>query len=70
MKEEKIIQVQNLSKQFGQFKAVDNISFEVSQGEIFGFLGANGAGKTTTIKVLTTLTQPTSGKVSIFKITN
>ncbi|MDP1973439.1 MAG: ABC transporter ATP-binding protein, partial [Sediminibacterium sp.] len=50
---------------FGQFKAVDNISFEVSQGEIFGFLGANGAGKTTAMKMLCGLSLPTSGKASV-----
>ncbi|MDO8998005.1 MAG: ABC transporter ATP-binding protein [Sediminibacterium sp.] len=59
------IKVENLSKQFGQFKAVDNISFEVSQGEIFGFLGANGAGKTTAMKMLCGLSLPTSGKASV-----
>jgi len=52
----------NLSKQFGKFIAVDNVSFEVRQGEIFGFLGANGAGKTTTIRMLCGLLIPTSGE--------
>jgi ABC-2 type transport system ATP-binding protein len=60
-----LIKVQNLVKQFGTFTAVDNISFEVGQGEIFAFLGPNGAGKTTTIKMLTTLLAPTSGTVEI-----
>jgi ABC-2 type transport system ATP-binding protein len=60
-----MICVQNLSKAFGDFKAVDNISFEVHPGEIFAFLGPNGAGKTTTIKMLTTLLKPTGGSVSI-----
>jgi ABC-2 type transport system ATP-binding protein len=60
-----MIHVQNLSKTFGDFKAVDNISFEIHPGEIFAFLGPNGAGKTTTIKMLTTLLKPTSGSVSI-----
>ena len=55
------IQVENLSKQFGDFKAVDQISFDVAQGEIFGFLGANGAGKTTAMKMLCGLSLPTSG---------
>jgi len=58
-----MIRVENLSKTFGEFKAVDNISFEVGKGEIFAFLGPNGAGKTTTIKMLTTLLHPTSGKI-------
>lgn len=60
-KEEKIISVKNLSKKYADLTAVDQISFEVSKGEIFGFLGPNGAGKSTTIKMLTTLLDPTSG---------
>jgi ABC-2 type transport system ATP-binding protein len=60
-----MIRVQNLVKKFGEFAAVNDISFEVSQGEIFAFLGPNGAGKTTTIKMLTTLMKPTSGTVEI-----
>jgi ABC-2 type transport system ATP-binding protein len=59
------IQVENLTKRFGSFTAVDSISFEVSKGEIFGFLGANGAGKTTAIRMLTGLSQPTSGNASV-----
>jgi ABC-2 type transport system ATP-binding protein len=54
-----IITVENLSKNFGSLKAVDNVSFDVKEGEIFGFLGPNGAGKTTTINMLTTLLKPT-----------
>ena len=67
---ESVIKVHNLVKQFGQFKAVDNISFEVHQGEIFGFLGANGAGKTTAMRMLCGLSYPTSGqgKVAGFDI--
>ena len=60
-----MIRVENLVKKFGDFAAVDNISFEVPKGEIFAFLGPNGAGKTTTIKVLTTLLKPTSGTVEL-----
>lgn len=60
-----MINVENLTKQYGDFKAVDNISFEVKKGEVFAFLGPNGAGKTTTIKMLTTLLQPTSGSIKI-----
>jgi len=56
-----MIRVQNLVKRYGDFTAVDDISFEVGPGEIFAFLGPNGAGKTTTIKILTTLLTPTSG---------
>jgi ABC-2 type transport system ATP-binding protein len=57
----KAIIVDKLSKQFGDFKAVDEISFEVGKGEIFGFLGANGAGKTTAMKMLCGLSMPTNG---------
>ena len=60
-----MIQVRNLVKKFGDFVAVNNISFEIPQGEIFAFLGPNGAGKTTTIKMLTTLLKPTGGDVEI-----
>ncbi len=60
-----MIQVENLSKKFGNITAVDNISFEIKDGSIFGFLGPNGAGKTTTIRILSTLIKPTSGTVII-----
>jgi ABC-2 type transport system ATP-binding protein len=59
------IELNNLTKKFGDFKAVDNISLNVKEGEIFGFLGPNGAGKSTTIRVLCTLAQPTSGTAKI-----
>jgi ABC-2 type transport system ATP-binding protein len=59
------ISVQNLSKHFGDFRAVDAISFEVGSGEIFGFLGANGAGKTTAIRMLCGLLTPTSGEAEV-----
>ena len=59
---DKAIQVENLVKKFGDFAAVDNISFSVDKGEIFGFLGANGAGKTTAMRMLCGLSKPTSGK--------
>jgi ABC-2 type transport system ATP-binding protein len=58
----KVIEVENLTRAYGDFKAVDNISFDVEKGEIFGFLGANGAGKTTAMKMLTGILEPTSGK--------
>jgi len=58
-----IIEVKNLVKKFGDFVAVDDISFDVKRGEIFAFLGPNGAGKSTTIKMLTTLLNPTSGSL-------
>jgi len=60
-----IIEVKNLVKKFGEFTAVNNISFDVKQGEIFAFLGPNGAGKSTTIKMLTTLLHPSGGKISL-----
>jgi len=61
----KIIEVENLRKDFGDFKAIKNINFSVNKGEIFGFLGPNGAGKTTTINILTGLAKPTSGSINI-----
>jgi ABC-2 type transport system ATP-binding protein len=60
-----MIKVQNLSRSFGDFKAVDDISFEVAAGEIFAFLGPNGAGKTTTIRMLTTLLAPSGGTIQM-----
>ena len=63
--ETKAIRADKLTKQFGDFTAVDHISFEVSKGEIFGFLGANGAGKTTAMRMLCGLSLPSSGKASV-----
>lgn len=60
-----ILKVSNLTKRFGDFTAVDNISFDIDNGDIFGFLGHNGAGKTTTVNMLTSLTEPTEGKIII-----
>lgn len=62
---EKVITATQLTKRFGDFKAVDEISFEVYKGEIFGFLGANGAGKTTAMRMLCGLSLPTSGSASV-----
>jgi len=62
---EQVIKVDNLTKKFGNFTAVDHISFEVYRGEVFGFLGANGAGKTTAMRMLCGLSKPTSGKGSV-----
>lgn len=59
------IEADNLTMQFGDFKAVDNVNFKIEQGEIFGFLGSNGCGKTTTMKMLTGLLQPTKGKAKL-----
>ncbi|MEZ4883348.1 MAG: ABC transporter ATP-binding protein [Chitinophagales bacterium] len=59
------ITAKNLTKRFGDFTAVDAITFEVAQGEIFGFLGANGAGKTTAIKMLNGLSRPTEGEATV-----
>jgi ABC-2 type transport system ATP-binding protein len=61
----KVISVKNMVKKFGNFIANDNLSFEVYKGEIFGFLGANGAGKTTAIRILSGLSEPTSGEVIV-----
>ena len=60
-----VISVRNLTKCFGDFVAVDHISFDVYRGEIFGFLGANGAGKTTAMRMLCGLSFPTSGDGSV-----
>ena len=59
------IRVSHLTKQFGNHKAVNDISFQVEEGELFGFLGVNGAGKSTTINMLCTLFPPTSGTAQI-----
>jgi len=60
-----VISVKNMVKKFGHFTANDNLNFEVYKGEIFGFLGANGAGKTTAIRILSGLSEPTSGEVIV-----
>jgi len=65
MTRKKVIQVQELTKKFGDFTAVDSISFDVKKGEIFGFLGANGAGKTTAMKMLIGISKPTSGNATV-----
>ncbi len=65
MASQSIIEVDKLSKRFGDKAAVDEVSFEMRRGEVFGFLGPNGAGKTTTIKMLTTLLPPTSGSARV-----
>ena len=58
-----MIKVRNLTKKYGDFKAVDDISFDINDGEIIGFIGANGAGKSTTIKMMTGIIQPNNGDV-------
>src|SRR5258706_8538577 len=65
MRDDKEITADQLTKKFGNFTAVDAISFDVHKGEIFGFLGANGAGKTTAMRMLSGLSLPTSGKASV-----
>ena len=62
---DKAISVKDLTKRFGSFTAVDHISFDVSKGEIFGFLGANGAGKTTAMRMLCGLSRPSGGTGSV-----
>jgi len=65
MNMEKVIQVSNLTKKFGHFTAVDHITFDVEEGEIFGFLGANGAGKTTAMQMLCGISMPTAGEGTV-----
>lgn len=65
MIDKKVIQVHELTKMFGDFTAVNAITFEVEKGEIFGFLGANGAGKTTAMKMLIGISHPTSGEANV-----
>lgn len=65
MENENIINVRNLTKSFGDFIAVKDISFEVHKGEVFGFLGANGAGKTTAMKMLIGISKPSSGEATV-----
>ncbi|MEO0000634.1 MAG: hypothetical protein RL766_680 [Bacteroidota bacterium] len=60
------VNVQHLSKTFGQFKAVDDLSFSVQEGEVYGFLGQNGAGKSTTIRMVLSLIKPSGGSIEIF----
>jgi ABC-type multidrug transport system ATPase subunit len=61
-----VIEVRGLSKQFRNFAAVNNLSFTVNEGDVYGFLGQNGAGKSTTIRMLLTLIEPTAGEIEIF----
>ena len=61
-----ILKVENISKHFGNLKAVEDLSFEVAAGEVFGFLGQNGSGKSTTIRMLLSLIHPTSGTIELF----
>jgi ABC-2 type transport system ATP-binding protein len=65
MSKNKVIQVEGLTKMFGDFTAVNAITFDIEKGEIFGFLGANGAGKTTAMKMLIGISKPTSGKANV-----
>ena len=64
-KSKNIIEVRNMVKKYGNFLANDNLSFDVKEGEIFGFLGANGAGKTTAMRILCGLSYPTSGEIKV-----
>lgn len=64
--QKKIIEIKNLVKNYGRFRAVDNVSFDVYEGDVFGFLGPNGAGKSTTIRTMLSLIAATSGEIKIF----
>jgi ABC-type multidrug transport system ATPase subunit len=64
--EEKIIEVSHLVKHFGNIKAVDDVGFDVFQGDVYGFLGPNGAGKSTTLRTILSLIRPTSGQIKVF----
>lgn len=66
MEQQTIIKVRNLSKKFGAFEAVKNVSFTVNKGDVFGFLGPNGAGKSTTIRCLLSLISPDNGSIELF----
>jgi ABC-2 type transport system ATP-binding protein len=61
-----VIEIDSLTKSYGHLKAIDKLSLDVSQGDIFGFIGPNGAGKSTTIRILLNLIFPTSGTATIF----
>jgi ABC-type multidrug transport system ATPase subunit len=65
MTAEPVIRVESLSRAFGSFRAVDDVTFDVARGEVFGFLGSNGAGKSTTIRMLCGLLRPTSGRAIV-----
>ena len=60
-----MIHIENLTKRFGSFTAVDDLNLHVRRGEVFGFLGPNGAGKTTTMKIIVGLMRPTAGRVQV-----
>src|SRR6476661_9948319 len=63
---EATLKVENVTKRFGEFTAVDNLSFNVRAGRVFGFLGPNGAGKTTTIRMIVGITAPDEGSIELF----
>ena len=63
---EKIVEIKHLEKNFGKFKAVTDVSFDVYRGDVFGFLGPNGAGKSTTIRTMLSLIRPTNGEIKLF----
>jgi lipooligosaccharide transport system ATP-binding protein len=65
---ESLVQARGLTKRFGDFTAVDSIDFDINKGEAFGFLGPNGAGKTSTMKMITTVSPITEGKLAVFGI--
>jgi len=62
-----ILEINNVTKKFGNFTALDGVSLSINKGEIYGFIGPNGAGKTTTIRVLLGILQATKGRATIFR---
>lgn len=65
-KTDKAVEIENLIKDYGNFRAIKGISFQINRGEIFGLIGPNGAGKTTALRVISTLLRVTSGRIKIF----
>ena len=63
---QKAVEVKNLVKDYGKFRVLNGLSFEIFQGEIFGLIGPNAAGKTTTLRIISTLLQATSGEAKVF----
>jgi ABC-2 type transport system ATP-binding protein len=65
---DKVVEIKNVTKEFGAFRAVDGLNLDIYKGDVFGFLGPNGAGKSTTIRMMLSLVRPTSGQIKIFNL--